>query len=184
MRTRWRNSAEGYGRVSRLLHWSIALGIFGLVGLGWYMVGLTYFDPLYHTALSWHKAVGMAVLLLGALFLAWKLISPSPPHPASLGRLQQQAAGTVHVVLVLMILTIPLTGYLISTSDGKPIELAWGLAVPALFTVETWLRDLAIEVHFWCAYGTAILAMGHAGAALKHQFIDRDGILSRMLWGR
>lgn len=184
MRTRWRNSPEGYGRVSRLLHWSIALGIFGLVGLGWYMVGLTYFDPLYHTALTWHKAIGMGVLLLATMFLGWKLVSPSPAHPASLGLLQRRAAAAVHALLYFMMLTIPLTGYLISTSDGKPIELAWGLAVPALFNVAPWLRDLAIEVHYWCAYGTTALAMGHAGAALKHQFIDRDGILSRMLWGR
>lgn len=184
MRARWRNSEGGYGRVSRMLHWSIALGIFGLVGLGWYMVGLTYFDPLYHTALIWHKAVGMGVLALGVLFLLWKQVSPSPPHPASLRGLQLRAANMVHLLLSLMILTIPLTGYVISTSDGKPIELGWGIAVPAVFKIETWLRDLAIEVHFWSAYGTAVLAMGHAGAALKHQFVDGDGILSRMLWGR
>ena len=172
---------ERYHLITRLLHWSIAFLIFTLVTLGWYMVGLTYYDRWYNAALSWHRVLGLSVLALAVTLLIWRLVMPAPPLPASLGRLQRAAAtGTHHLLLTMMVL-IPVTGYLVSTSAGKSIDVFGWFAVPALVDVSESLRDLAIKIHFYCAYGTGLLGLGHAGAALKHQFIDRDGILSRML---
>lgn len=177
-----RNSSDRYGVVTKVLHWSIAVLIFGLVGLGWYMVDLTYFDRWYNASLAWHRVLGLAVLLLAVLFVGWKRFSPSPAHPFGLPRLQQIAAVTVHHLLVVMMFLLPITGYLISTSAGKAIDVFGLFEVPALFRVERNVRDLAIAIHYYAAYGTGVLALGHAAAALKHQFIDRDGLLARMLW--
>ena len=172
---------ERYHLITRALHWSIALLIVTLLALGWYMVGLTYFDRWYNAALSWHRVLGLSVLALALIFLPWRLLMPAPPLPESVGRLQHLAATGVHYLLLLMMLLIPLTGYLVSTSAGKSIDVFGWFAVPPLVVVDERLRDLAIKIHFYCAYGTGFLALGHAGAALKHQFIDKDGILSRML---
>ena len=178
----WRNTGNRYGLAARLLHWSVAILILGLVWLGWYMVDLTYYDAWYNDSLAWHKALGMVALVLGAVKIAWTVYSPPPAYAESLGRRERAAATAVHHVFYVMMVLIPLTGYLVSTSEGEGIDL-WGwFTVPAVVVAGEGMRDLAIEAHYWCAYGTLAIAAGHAAAALKHQFLDRDGTLRRMLW--
>lgn len=179
---RLRNSDAGYGLVAKFLHWSTALLIAGLIGLGYYMVGLTYYDRWYHQSLEAHKAFGVLVFVLGALTLGWRWLSPSPPHVATLKRWERTAATAMHHTLFALVLLIPLTGFLVSTSEGKGVDLFGWFVVPALVVVGEQLRELAIKVHLYCAYGAAVLVLMHAGAAFKHQLIDRDGTLARMLW--
>lgn len=179
---RIRNTADSYGLVSRALHWLTALLILGLIALGWYMVDLSYFDRWYNESLELHKVLGLLVLVLGIVTAGWRVLSPSPASVASLTRWERLAATFMHYALFTMVFVVPVTGYLISTSAGKAIDVYGWFAVPALVEVDPALRDLAIELHFWLAYATAALAAVHAGAALKHQFVDRDGTLARMLW--
>jgi cytochrome b561 len=179
----FRNTDTRYGLVAKFLHWSIAALILGLIWLGWYMVGLTYFDKWYNESLSLHKACGLLVLGLALLKLGWLAYSPSPAFPPGLARWEQIAARSVHHILILMMVLIPVTGYLISTSAGKPVSFFGLLDVPAVVPVGERLRDLAIDAHFYLAYGTGVLAAGHVLAACKHQFLDRNGTLARMLWG-
>jgi cytochrome b561 len=177
-----KNGSDSYGLVSKLLHWTVALLILGLVALGAYMVQLGYYDSGYYETREWHKSLGIVVLVCAALFVGWKAVSPSPPLPATMSRLQRGAANGAHHLLYLMMFVLPVTGYIITTAEAKPVPMFGLFSIPAFFVVSDLVRDIATEVHEWCAYGTAALAAGHAGAALKHQFIDRDGILSRMLW--
>ena len=181
---RIKNSGDGFGLATRLLHWIIALLIIGLIWLGWYMVDLTYYDRWYNSSLSWHKSLGMLVLALTLLKLGWQLYTPAPAPAGSLQPWERSAAVTMHRLLFAMMLLIPATGYLISTSDGKAVAVFGLFSFPALFDIDTVLRDLAIDLHLYLAYATAILLTAHAAAALKHQLIDRDGTLKRMLWGR
>lgn len=177
-----KDDTERYGLVTKSLHWSIALGIIGLIGLGWYMVDLTYYDPWYHRSLSLHRSIGLTVLGLAVCYLVWKRVSRSPALPVTIPRGQLLAAAVVHHVLVVMMFLLPITGYLVSTSAGQAVPVYDWFEVPVLVRVDESLRDAVIAVHYYCAYGTAILAALHAAAALKHQFIDRDGVLARMLW--
>ena len=119
-----KNSAERYGLVTKLLHWTIALAILGLIALGWYMVDLTYYDPWYHKTLSLHRVLGLGVLAAAIFFLLWQRVSRPPSLPASIPRAQQLAAAAVHHLLFLMMLLLPVTGYLISTSAGQGIPVA------------------------------------------------------------
>jgi len=176
-----RNSPERFGLLTKLLHWAIALLILFLIWLGWYMVDLTYYDKWYNASLHWHRALGLLVLALALCKIGWQFYSPVP-HVTTLKPWESIGSRGMHLLLLVMMVLIPVTGYLISTSAGKSIPLFAGLELPALVHVDTELRDLAIEVHFWLAYATAFLAAGHAGAALKHQFLNRDGTLARMLW--
>ncbi|MEQ8659373.1 MAG: cytochrome b [Gammaproteobacteria bacterium] len=177
-----RNDDARYGLVTRLLHWSTALLIIGLIWLGWWMVDLSYFDRWYQGSLSTHRALGLAVFVLGVLTLAWRALSPSPAAVASLKPWEKWLGTAMHHLLFLMVFAIPVSGYLISTSAGQSVDVFGWFSVPALVTVDSKLRDVAIDVHYYLAYTTAVLVLMHAGAACKHQFIDRDGTLARMLW--
>ena len=177
----FRNSPERFGLVTRLLHWAVALLILFLIWLGWYMVDLAYYDKWYNGSLHLHRALGLLVLALALCKIGWQFYSPVP-NVAMLKPWEKAASRGMHLVLLMMMVLIPVTGYLISTSAGKNIPLFAGLEIPALFDVTERLRDLAEEVHEWLAYTTAFLAAGHAGAAFKHQFVNRDGTLAKMLW--
>ena len=177
-----RNSTDTFGLFTKLLHWVTAVLIIGLIGLGYYMVGLTYYDPWYHDSLQTHKALGMVVFVLGVLTLVWRWISPSPPLHGTLKPWERMAATAMHHTLFLLVFLIPVTGFLVSTSEGSAVEFFDYFQVPALVVVGEGLRDLAIKIHFYCAYGTGVLVALHAAAAIKHQVLDRDGTLARMLW--
>ena len=176
------NTTHTYGLLTKLLHWSTALLIIGLLALGYYMVGLTYYDRWYHDALQAHKAFGMLVFVLGVITLVWRWVSPSPPLHATLKAWQRGAASLVHHTLFVLVFAIPLSGLLVSTSEGKAVEFFDYFEVPAVLVVGADWRDLAIKIHFYCAYGCAALVALHAAAAVKHQLFDRDGTLARMLW--
>jgi len=164
------------------LHWVIALSIIGLIWLGWYMVDLTYFDKWYNQSLALHKANGMLILALALVLFVWKALSPSPAALSSIPAWQRFAAHAMHHVLMLLMVAIPVSGYLISTSAGKSVSFFGLFDVPALFEKNDDVRDFAIDLHFYIAYGIGVLVLGHAGAAIKHQLIDRDGTLARVLW--
>ncbi|MEQ8231574.1 MAG: cytochrome b [Gammaproteobacteria bacterium] len=179
---RVRNDTAAYGLVTKLLHWATALLIIGLIWLGWWMVDLSYFDRWYQDSLALHRAFGLLVFVLGVATLAWRAVSPSPAAVATLKPWEKWLGTAMHHLLFLMVFAIPASGYLISTSAGQAIDVFGWFEVPALVKVDSGLRDLAIEVHYYLAYTTAALVLMHAGAALKHQFIDRDGTLARMIW--
>ncbi|MEH6651473.1 MAG: cytochrome b [Motiliproteus sp.] len=176
------NSSTRFGWLTRLLHWLVAIHILGLVGLGYYMVGLSYYDPNYHDSLYLHKAFGVSALALGLIKALWYLANTHPGPTAALPEWQQRASSVVHGLLLLLMVAIPVSGYLISTSAGDGIELFGGIELAAMFTVSDEWRDIAIEVHEFTAYAILAITALHALAALKHQFIDRDGTLKRMLW--
>ena len=178
----WKNTESRYGLVTKLLHWSIAALILGLVWLGWYMSDLTDSDAWYNDSLVWHEALGMVVLALGVAQTGWALYSRPPANLMALKQWERIAAIVNRDALRTMVWLIPFTGYLVSTSTGEGIVL-WGLlTVPSLGILEGDVRGLVIEIHYWCGYGVVVLVLVHAAAAFKHQFIDRDGMLRRILW--
>ena len=177
----WRNSGHRYGLVSILLHWAIALGIIGLVGLGAWMVELTYYDRWYYDALALHKALGIVVLALALTKFGWRFADPRPGFEPEVGPLARIGATAMHWLLNALLVVVPVTGYLISTSEGAGIDLFGRFELPAFLEISERTRDLAIEVHYYLAYGGIGLVAVHAGAALKHHFIDKGSTLARMV---
>ena len=177
-----KNSADKFGLITRLLHWIIGLSIIFLIWLGWYMVDLTYYDKWYNSSLTWHKSLGMIVLGLALIKLGWQFYSSPPDTVGKLKPWEKTSARLMHGILLTVMVLIPVTGYLISTSDGKAVAVFSWFNIPAIISDDSRIRDLAIDAHFYLAYGTAVLVIGHIGAALKHQFIDKDSTLTRMLW--
>lgn len=175
-------SATEYSAITRVLHWTVALLIIGLIWLGWWMVDLSYYDRWYNRSLELHKSLGMAVLAVAAVKIAWVVYEGKPAFADTMQPWERAAATAVHHLFYLLMLLIPVTGYVISTSAGDGISIFGLFEVPAVLPASETMRDIAIELHFWLSYATLALVVVHALAALKHQFIDRDGTLRRILW--
>ncbi len=166
-----------HGIFSVCLHWTIAALFFGLAALGAWMTELGYYDAYYHGALTWHRTLGLALLILAAA----KIATARRVNPAGLKSWEWIAARITHFLLFALLLIIPASGYIVSTSAGNAAELAGGFYAPALFSVSDTARDAAINLHYWAGYGGVVLALLHAAAALKHHFIDKNDVLHRML---
>lgn len=177
----WRSGKDHYGLVAIGFHWSIAIAIVGLVGLGAWMVGLTYYDPWYNDSLALHKAIGILVLALALAKFGWNLVDRSPGFGPEVRTYERAGATAAHWLLNVLIVVLPATGYLISTSEGAGIGVFGLFEVPAFFDVTTGTRDLAIDIHYYVAYGGIALVGLHATAAFKHTFVDKGSTLIRML---
>ncbi|CAI8927064.1 MULTISPECIES: cytochrome b [Pseudomonas] len=176
-----RNSSSRYGLVSIFLHWGVALAVFGLFGLGLWMMGLDYYSTWRKDAPDLHKSIGLVLLGVMLLRVLWRFVSPPPPAPASHGKLTRLASTAGHGLLYLGLFAVMIAGYLISTADGVGIPVFGLFEVPALVSNLPDQADVAGEIHFYLAWGLVIFAGLHGLAALKHHFIDRDATLIRML---
>lgn len=177
----WHNSSERWGWAGLLFHWLTALIIVGLFSLGLWMVELSYYDAGYRWGPYWHKSMGLLLFALMLLRLIWRLWSTDPAPLPSHARWERLSAKLVHGLLYLLIFAVMISGYLISTADGRAIEVFNWFAVPALFYGLPNQEDVAGLIHKWLAYALLGLALLHALAALKHHFIDKDRTLKRML---
>lgn len=176
-----RNSPSRYGVISVALHWLMAIAVYGMFALGLWMVTLSYYDGWYHQAPEIHKSIGVLLMFGLVVRLVWRAISSPPPPLASYSRLTRVGAVTAHIALYLLLFGILISGYLISTADGKPISVFGLFEVPATLTDAGAQADLAGNIHLWLAWSVVILSVLHGLAALKHHFIDKDVTLTRML---
>lgn len=176
----WRNSASAYGLLARLLHWTIALLILGLIPLGWYITKLDYYDPGYRTWPDLHRGLGVVVGGLALARIAWAIADRAPPLAPTLKAWEKLGAHLGHGLLYLATLAIPVSGYLVSTAKGDPARLFGWIELPALVSGGEQWQEFAAGLHETLAWGTLAVIAIHAAAALKHQFIDRDGTLARM----
>ena len=161
------------------LHWLLALLILAALALGNYMSGL----PLTPTRLklyNWHKWLGVTVLGLSILRLAWRLRHRPPPLPP-MPAWQRMAAQGVRGLMYALFIGVPLAGWAYSSAAGFPMVLFGVLPLPDFVAPDRDLAEAIKPLHGLLAYTLAALAAVHVGAALKHQFFDRDGLLQRML---
>ena len=176
----WRNSSSHYGLVSIFMHWLVAVVVFGLFGLGYWMVGLDYYSSLRQTAPDLHKSIGLVLFAVMLARVLWRWFSPPPASLPNHGRMTRMASKLGHSFLYLGLFVLMISGYLISTADGRGIPVFGLFEVPASLTSIPDQEDVAGLVHEYLAWVLVIFAGVHALAALKHHFIDRDRTLTRM----
>ena len=176
-----RDSKAGYGLFTRAVHWIMAVAIVAMFLLGLWMVTLTYYSPYYRIAPDIHRSVGMLLLLMLVVRFLWRLANPQPDD-AELSPFERTGARIVHWGFYPLLFLLMASGYLISTADGRPIEVFNWFNVPALVN-DKGLEDPAGEVHRVLAYVAIIVVALHAAASLKHHFIDRNRVLARMWSG-
>lgn len=180
----WRieNTPRGYGRVAALFHWAMAALIIALSVLGLYMVRLpdVGFSKEKIVLILLHKALGMAVLVLVALRLIWRLCNVLPELAGHLPDWQQVAARFVHLCFYALMFALPASGWLMSSAAGIPVSFFGLFTLPDPIGRSDALFRTLIDVHAVLGYAMLALACVHAGAALRHHFGFEDDTLRRM----
>lgn len=171
-----------YGPVAMALHWLLAAMIVASLGVGLYMTGLPL-SPGRIKIYNWHKWAGIAILLLSALRLLWRLRHAPPPLPAEAAMPRWQRAGyrASHALMYLLFLAVPLFGWAYSSAMGFPVVWFGLLPLPDFVPVDKELAQAVLKpLHKGSAFTLAAVALLHVAAVLKHHWIDRDAILKRM----
>ena len=179
-----RNTAQGYGIIAIVLHWLVALAVIGLFSLGVWMTGLTYYDDWYRRGPDLHKSIGILLFFVMLARVIWRSINITPEYAPDISAFERRLAHGVHLLLYALVFALMLSGYLISTADGKPIHVFDLFAVPATISDIANQEDIAGAIHWYLALLLISLVSLHAIAALKHHFIDRDETLKKMLGTR
>lgn len=169
-----------YTATAKTLHWLMAILLFGLLALGFYMHDLPL-SPDKLKLYSWHKWAGVTAFLLLGFRLLWRVTHRPPALPDSMPKLMQFAAHAGHLMLYLLMIAIPLTGWLMSSAKGFQTVYFGVLPIPDLLDKNKEVGDLLALVHKSLNLLFIAVLAGHIGAALKHHFIDKDDILTRML---
>jgi cytochrome b561 len=174
---------QDYTATAIALHWLAALLLVLVFGVGLYMTGLP-FSPQRLKLYNWHKWAGVVVLALSLLRLLWRLTHRPPPLPAAVAAAmpgwQRLAHHGTHVALYVLFFVVPLLGWAYSSAAGFPVVLFGVWPLPDLVPADKVLAEALKPWHRYAAYTLAALALLHVAAALKHQWIDRDGLLARM----
>ena len=177
---------ERWGVVSQLFHWISALLIVALGALGLYMTELD--SPVERIRFyALHKSLGITLLALVLLRLLWRFVqrARAPAPIAGVSPWMRRAAGTGHTLLYAMMIAMPLTGWLLNSASGYPLQWFGQFNLPAIAGKDHGLHELAEELHelgFWIL---VVLVAGHVLAALYHHVFLGDGTLHRMLpWRR
>ena len=170
---------RSYTRLAIALHWLMAILILATFVVGLYMTGL-HLSPFKLKIYSWHKWAGVTAFLLLLLRLIWLAGHRPPALPMTLPGWQRIGAHAVHGLLYLLMIAVPLTGWLMSSAKGFQTVYFGVLPIPDLLTRNEELGNILRAIHEWLNYLMMALVAGHAAAALKHHLIDRDDILIRM----
>ena len=180
-------AAPRYTRTAMLLHWLMGIALVTLFGVGLYMADLP-FSPQRLKLYNWHKWAGVSILVLSLLRLVWRLVH-RPPHlpervQKAMPRWQQLAHHGAHHLLYLLFFAVPLLGWAYSSAAGFPIVFLGLWQLPDFIAASPELADALKPLHKLSAFAMAALVAVHVAAALKHHFVDRDGLLLRMLPGQ
>ncbi|ASL43514.1 hypothetical protein bAD24_I08485 [Burkholderia sp. AD24] len=172
---------ESYTRTAIAFHWLIALLIVCGFALGWVMTDIPGFTPTKLRYFSWHKWIGVTVFALAVLRILWRATHAAPPMPRRMPTWQRGAANLVHLLLYVLMIAIPASGYLYSSAANVPVVYLGLIPLPRLIAPDPHLKELLKTIHITLNYTLLVLVALHVVAALKHQWLDRDGLLSRML---
>jgi len=177
------SSTSRWGAIAKIFHWSMAIGLVGMLLAGYFMTDLPN-SRFKIDVYSLHKSTGLTLLALLVFRLLWRWLDPTPLLPAHTPRWQRLLAKASHGLLYLLMLAMPLSGWLYNSAANFPLRWFGTIRIPALSGPDRELKHLAGDLHEAFAIALAILLCVHVAAALKHHFIDRDSILKRMLpWG-
>lgn len=175
---------ERYNRTTMLLHWLVALLLVGQFAFGWYLQEIPRGTPARGYFVNLHKSCGLLIGLLILLRLGWRLTHVPPPLPDSVPPWQQQAASASHSLLYVLMLVMPLSGYIASNFSRFGINFfnvlplaPWGIDNKLVYAFFN-------QTHIVSSWLLLALVVVHVLAAFKHLLVDRDTVFSRMWPGR
>lgn len=184
------NTPNRYGGVTQLLHWLIVV----LIIAQWTLAELAHeagHDKAAHPAealhqlalLARHKSIGLTIFALALVRLVWRFLSPPPPFPPAMPRWQVIGAKLTHFAFYALLLLLPISGLVMSAASNYPVSYFGWFTIPNVVAPDEALKDIMKERHEMLFDILMAFAVVHVIAALKHQFVDRDNVLRRMLPG-
>lgn len=179
-----RNNRTGFGWITIVLHWMIAVIILALIALGFVMRRVPIDPALQFSLYQWHKSLGFTALGLATVRMLWHMIELRPHPPEGLSAIERHAASTTHAVLVVLALAVPLAGWAVASTSTLNIPsfyFNW-VVIPHLPMAKSGAaEDFWTLVHMALGYLLLGVVALHASAALYHHFARRDDVLVRML---
>ena len=169
-----------YTKTAMSLHWLMAILLVCLFAVGIYMHELPL-SPWKLQVYSWHKWAGVTAFILVLARLAWRFTHKPPPLPVNMSISAKSAAHAGHALLYILMIAIPLTGWLMSSAKGIQTVYFGIIPIPDLLAKNKELGKLLRDVHEILNLILVAVVIGHIGAALKHHLIDKDDVLTRML---
>lgn len=177
-----RNDTDGFGWVTRLLHWAIA----ALVVLQW-ALGSVIADMQANLSNLWlfglHKSLGVSILALMCLRLAWHRVSPPPPPLPGVPGWQIGLARGVHAGFYVLLIAVPLSGWIASGASGLDVVVFGGVVLPPLAPASIAIEDAFFLIHGLLTDLLLVLIALHVAGAVKRAWAG-DGTLGRMTRGR
>jgi cytochrome b561 len=175
-----RNTTRRWGAPAQLLHWLIVLLIIAQFTLALLADDLPV-GMKKLTLLSRHKSIGITILMLALVRLGWRWLNPTPALPSTLKPYERTLARGTHVLLYLLLLAIPLAGWMMSSARGFPVSWFGFFQLPDLVPKNKALYEALVVTHVTLAWTLAGVVALHFAAALKHHFMLKDDVLRRML---
>ena len=180
---RLRNTSTNWGAIAKTFHRLIELFIITNLVLGYWAESLPV-SPTKVEAFYWHKSIGLTVLWLAGLRLLWRFTNPSPRLPSDMAAWERALAHSSHVLLYVLMIAMPLSGWVIHSAANFPLDLYGVFPVPDIIPAsadESAIGDLAKIAHYWMFIAICALLALHVLGALKHHIVNRDAVLRRML---
>lgn len=194
------NSNTRYTKTAIVLHWLIALAVFFMLGLGWFMTDLpregaksAAYDLFNLGIYTWqlseevtprtfyfnlHKSIGVTLLVLIAFRLFWRLTHQPPALVSTLKAWEKRLAETAHRLLYVLMIAMPVSGLIMALYSKYGVKWFGIKILPGLD--DKGVREVFLTVHEWVAVAFALLILLHIAGALKHKFINKDETLKRM----
>ncbi|WP_250474993.1 cytochrome b [Caballeronia sp. GAFFF1] len=173
--------ARKYTGIAMVLHWVTAALIVWGFAIGWIMTDIPGFTPTKLHYFSWHKWIGVTVMGLAVARVVWRATHQPPALPDGMHGWEKVAAHAGHGVLYFLMLAIPASGYLYSSAAGIQVVYLGVLPLPTLIAADPAAATVLKHIHIWLDYALLAAVAGHLLAVIKHQLIDRQRLLSRML---
>lgn len=173
-------ASQRWSATAKALHWIVAIGILVQLPLGvaadeWPL------SPRKLELFVLHKSIGLALLALVLVRVAWRASHAAPPLPEAMSVGERRAAHASHAMLYALMLAMPLSGWIASSAANVPFRMFWTVPVPAIAAADDALADSAGAVHEILAIVLGVAIAVHVAAALWHHFVRRDDVLRRML---
>jgi len=177
-----RNDSQSWGSVARALHWSMAALIAVQLCLGWIGHDMAR-SPAKVTLMTTHKSLGITLLALVFLRIAWRWTNSTPDLSGQGTRWELLAARASHAGLYLLLLALPISGWISASASAIPWKFWWLAPLPKLVATNPDLQKAAEETHEWLVTVLVVLLAVHVLAALRHHFLKGNDVLRRMWSG-
>lgn len=169
---------QRYTKVASSLHWLIAIAVLTNIGLAMLTEGLP--RETRGPLMGIHKALGITILGLTLLRILWRFGHKAPPLPSSVKNWERVLSRAVHFLFYLLLIALPLSGWMMSSAADRPINFFGLFMLPSIAAPDEALADAMHARHEVLGLTMVALAVLHIAAALKHQFVNRDGLIGRM----